>query len=128
VFGRKTDEALLKKATDVEIPQVLDYLETQLPAEGFLFGDLSVADISIAVFFRNAKFARYTVDAARWPKTAAFVERVLAQECLARLRPFEEKILRTPIAQHRAALAGIGVSITQETYGTDKPRVGLMRI
>src|ERR1051325_3090440 len=62
VFGRKTDEALLKKATEEEIPQVLDYLETQLPADGFLFGELGVADISIAVFFRNAAFARYKID------------------------------------------------------------------
>ncbi len=128
VFGRKTDEALLKKATDEEIPQVLGYIESQLPAHGFLFGDLTVADITIAAFFRNAGFARYKVDAARWPRTAAYVERVLAEDCLARLRPFEEKILRTPIPQHRAVLAEIGAVITKETYGTDKPRTGLMRI
>ena len=128
VFGRKTDEALLKKAIDEEIPQVLGYLESQLPAQGFLFGDLSVADIAIAVFFRNAGFARYTVDAARWPKSAAYVERVLAEDCLTRLRPFEEKILRTPIPQHRAVLAEMGASLTKESLGTDKPRAGLMRI
>ena len=36
---------------------VLDYLELQLPAEGFLFGSLGIADISIAVFLRNAALA-----------------------------------------------------------------------
>jgi len=37
------------------------------------------------------------VDATRWPRTAAFVDRVLAQECLAKLQPFEALMLRTPI-------------------------------
>ena len=85
---------------------------------GFAFGDFSIADIAIAAFFRNAAFARFRVDAARWPKTAAFVDRVLAMEAFAQLAPFEDRMLRTPIAQHRAALAEMGAPILAETYGT----------
>ena len=33
VWGEKTDEAILKQTLDHDIPHVLDYLETQLPAE-----------------------------------------------------------------------------------------------
>lgn len=128
VWGRKTNEEVLQKALTVEIPQVLNYLESQIPAEGFLFETLSVADISIAVFFRNAAFAKYRIDAARWPKTAAYVERVLLQDCLARLRPFEEKMIRTPVPKHRSALAELGAPLSGETYGSSTPRPGLMRI
>ena len=60
---------------------MLDYLESQLPEQGFLFGEIGVADIAIAAFFRNAAFSRYRVDAERWPRTAAFVERALGHEC-----------------------------------------------
>jgi hypothetical protein len=44
------------------------------------------------------------------------------------LQPFEERCLRTPIAQHRAALAAMGAPLTRETFGTDLPRRGVTRI
>ena len=128
VFGEKPDDAILKQALTEDIPNVLDYLESELPADGFLFGDLSIADIALAAFFRNAAFARYRVDAARWPKTARFVERTLAQDAFARLTPFEERTIRTPIAQHRSVLVEMGAPILVETYGTSAPRRGMMRL
>jgi hypothetical protein len=42
--------------------------------------------------------------------------------------PFEERSIRTPIATVRAALAELGAPLTAETYGTDTPRRGVMRI
>jgi glutathione S-transferase len=128
VWGKKTDEPVLNKTLAEDVPQVLDYLETQLPQQGFLFGSVSVADISIAAFFRNAAFARFRVDAGRWPRTAAFVERVLSLEAFARLKPFEDRLMRTPIPQHRAALAELGAPLSPESYATAVPRAGIMRI
>jgi len=128
VFGEKTDEAILKQTLSEDIPGVLDYLEYQLPADGFVFGDFSIADIGITVFFRNAAFAGYRVDAARWPKTAGFVDRVLAQDAFARLAPFEDRMIRTPIAKHRSVLAEMGAPILAESYGTSAPRRGVMRL
>jgi glutathione S-transferase len=127
VWGRKTDEQALQKTLSEEMPQVLGYLESQLPASGFCFGSLSIADISIAAFFRNAAFARYRPDPARWPRTAAFAERVLAQDCFERLKPFEERMMRVPIPRHREALAELGAPLMAETYGTATPRPGLLR-
>ena len=86
LWGEKTDQALLAKTLSEDIPAVLDYLEGELPVDGFLFGNLSIADISIACFFRNAAFARFRVDAARWPTTAAFIERVLRLDAFDRSR------------------------------------------
>jgi len=83
---------------------------------------------AIAVFFRNAAFARFTIDRARWPKTAAFVDRVLALPSFQKLRPFEDRCVCTPIAQHRTVLAELGAPLLAETYGTTSPRRGMMRI
>ena len=58
VWGRKTDEQILDRTLREEIPQVLDYLESQLPPEGFVFGAVSIADVSIVSFFRNAAMPR----------------------------------------------------------------------
>jgi glutathione S-transferase len=125
VWGEETNKQVLEQTLTRDIPHVLDYLETQLPAEGFTFGDLSIADIAIACFFRNAAFARFKVDPARWPKTAAFVDRVLGHEGFARLRPFEEKMIRTPPDRHREVLAAMGAPLTAESLGTATPRRGL---
>lgn len=128
VWGEPTDNAVLERTLSVEIPDVLNYLETQAPREGFLFGGVSIADISIACFFRNAAFARFRVDATRWPLTASFVERVLALDSFQKLKPFEERLMRTPIPQQRSVLVEMGAPVSSETYGTSAPRRGVMRI
>jgi glutathione S-transferase len=128
VWGRAADPAILEKTLAVDVPHVLDYLERQVPGEGFLVGALSIADISVACFFRNAQFVRFEVDAARWPRTAAFVDRVLRLDAFAVLKPIEERLLRVPPPRHRAALRDCGAPLTADTYGTDAPRKGLMRI
>lgn len=128
VWGTNTDQEALRQTLDEEIPQVLGYLESEVPEEGFLFGSPSIADIAIACPFRNAAFARYEIDRGRWPKTAGFVERVLALEAFERLMRFENRMMRTPIAEHRKVLGELGAPLMRETYGTDKPRRGMMQI
>lgn len=128
VWGEAPDEAVLKQTLEGDIPECLDYLEGELPEAGFLFGDLGVADLALAAPFRNAAFVRFTIDAARWPKSAAYVERVLRDEALAPLRPLEEISLRTPPPEARAALAALGAPIHAKTWGTASPRRGVMRI
>ncbi len=129
VFGVPTDEAVLSHAREVELPHVLDYLETQVPAQGFLFGEIGIADIAIAAFFRNAAFSRYRVDAERWPHTAGFVDRALGHECLSKLVPFEKASMSVPPPKQRSALEAAGAPLTAETLGTDAPpRRGIMSI
>jgi glutathione S-transferase len=127
VWGEPRDQAVLDRLVAEEIPPLLDYLETQLPAGGFLFGALCIADISIAAFLRNAAFARYGIDPARWPRTASHAERVLAQDCLARLQPFEAVMLRTPIRSQREALRQAGAPVSADTVGGREPRRGVAR-
>jgi len=128
VWGEQTDKSVVEKTLREDVPQVLDYLETQIPVEGFVFGTVSIADISIACFFRNAAFSQFQIDSARWPRTAAFVERILKLDSFEKLKLIEDRLLRTPLAQHRAALTEIGVPLTKATYGTTEPRRGIMRI
>jgi glutathione S-transferase len=127
VWGEKTDGEKLRQTLEVEVPSVLDYLEGELPAEGFLFGDaLGIADAAIAAFFRNAAFARFAPDPARWPRTAAFILRALASEPFARLAPYEDAAIRTPIPEHRRVLAELGAPLTAESFGRATPRRGIM--
>jgi len=128
VFGEPTNQEALAKTLSTDIPHILDYLETQAPPAGFAFGTLSIADISIAVFFRNASLARFRIDATRWPKTAAFVERVLATNSFQKLKVIEDRLIRIPPGEHRQVLGEMGITLTEESFGTTSPRRGLMRI
>jgi glutathione S-transferase len=127
IFGTKRDIESIERILRDELPGVLDYLEANLPRDGFLFGTPGIADISLAVSFRNLGFARQRIDAERWPVTASFVDRVLALPCLTKLQPFEELLMRTPVAKQRAALLEAGAPLTAETIGGETPRPGAMR-
>ncbi len=77
-FKQEPDEELVGKIIDRDLPPLLDYLEGQVPADGFLFGDFGMADLCIASPFFNAAYAGFEVDAARWPKLAGLIARVKA--------------------------------------------------
>ena len=126
VWREPPDEEMVRKAREEEIPSILDYLEAQLPPEGFLFGAVSLADIAIAAFFRNATFAHYAIDAQRWPRTADFVALTLALPAFEKLKPYEDLSLRTPVAELRPCLAAAGARLAAETVGLATPRRGLM--
>ncbi|HEY9130799.1 MAG TPA: glutathione S-transferase family protein [Dyella sp.] len=127
VFHEQSDDAVVMRAHEVEIPAALDYLETQMPADGFMFGALSIADISVATYFRTASFVRYTIDPERWPRVAAFVARVLALEPFQRLARYEDAMLRLPIGEQRELLAGMGAPLTEESYASGVARHGVGR-
>lgn len=128
VWGQKTDEALVARTLAEDVPPILDYLESLAPADGCLFGAMSIADVSIGALFRNAAFVRVRPDPARWPRTAALVERIHASDPFRRLAPIEETMLRTPPVKQREALAALGVRLTAETCGTSTPRKGPMSV
>jgi len=85
VFKRPVNEEAVDKIINENLPPLLDYVEGQVPADGFIFGDLTVADLALASPFVNAGYARYTIDAARWPKVSALVERVKSHSAVAPL-------------------------------------------
>ena len=128
VWGEPGDQARIDKAVNEDIPAALDYLESEVPADGFLFGDIGVADISIASFFRNGSYAGFSVDASRWPRTAGFVERTLAHPCIADLLRFEDVQRSADIKGRRQALLDAGAKLTETTLAVREPRKGMMTL
>jgi glutathione S-transferase len=129
VWGEPGDPARIEKTLAEDLPRELDWLEGELPENGFLFGGgIGLADIAIATFFRNGAHVGLEADRARWPRTAGFVERALAQPCFADLLPFERVQLGTSPAGRRQALLAAGAPLTAETMATREPRKGVMRL
>jgi glutathione S-transferase len=125
IWGQKGDHARIDRTLTREMPAVLDYLETQVPAKGFFFGEIGLADVAIATFFRNAAWAKFVVDAARWPKTAAFVSRALGHQAFTHLQRFEDVQYNASFAGRCNALEEAGAPITIETMNGTTPRWGI---
>lgn len=83
-LGREGDMAAADTAERDELPPLLDYLERVLPDSGWLVEDrLTLADIAVASPFANLVHLGIGVDAARHPRLAAWVEKMLARPSFA---------------------------------------------
>ena len=79
-FNQQPNLEEIQKVIDNEIPPLFDYLEGEIGNNEYLVGNkFSIADIGVATIFVNYGFAGYSVDAKRWPKLAAYVNRVLSR-------------------------------------------------
>ena len=84
-LGRPGDKEAARQAELNDLPPVLDYLETVVPGDGgYLVGDsLTLADIAVAGPFANFRHTNTRVDPAKYPRTVAYVDRMLARPSLA---------------------------------------------
>lgn len=129
IFGAARDLAAIQDTLVSEFPLVMDQLEAWAPASGFVGGAApGLADLSVAGHFANLRWARVTADAARWPRTCAWIARVEAQSPLGRLNAIGEKLLRVPPTGHRPVLEAMGVAVCTETLGGDAPVRGPMTV
>ena len=126
VFGKPRDKAKIANTVAEEVPQVMAYLEKIAPVEGFLSAQVSIADIAVAVPFANLRWARVELERRRWPNTLGWVERTSATPGLAGVTRLAEQLTRTPMHQHRTALAEMGVALTPHSLAAATPRPGVM--
>lgn len=77
-FNQEPDEMLVTKIINEQLPPMLDYLEGELPAQGFKFKHFGMADLAITSPFINAEYAGYSVDSSHWPKLASLINSVKA--------------------------------------------------
>jgi glutathione S-transferase len=100
-MGRPGDENAARTAESDELPPILDYLETIVPeGNGYLVRDsLTLADIAVAGPFVNLKHLAVELDAARRPKTVAYVERILSRPSFAPLVEKEIALLERTAPQ-----------------------------
>ncbi len=123
VLGKERDTERIARAVTQELPKVMDYLEQHAPAEGFLFGEISMADLAVAVFEPNLRWSRVELDKARWPKATAWMARVLEVPAVASVTKLGGMLMRaSSLDQHRSLLAEAGVAVTETTLATPKPQ------
>jgi len=92
-FKRDPIQSDIDTALETEIPEILDYLATQL-TDNYLVGDsLTLADIAIDGLFIALHHCDYIIDANRWPKVAAYNDRLLSIDSFKKTLVLELQIL-----------------------------------
>jgi glutathione S-transferase len=80
IMKGESDESICRVALAERIPPVLDHLDSIVgDGDGVVEGGFSIADIALASPFVNFAHAGERVDASRWPRLAAYLERVHAR-------------------------------------------------
>ena len=84
IFKQETNQAVIDQALKQELPKIFDYLTQCLGEDEFMVGGaFSIADIALTSSFVNFAIAGERLDTERWPRIAAYVERVHSIPCYA---------------------------------------------
>ena len=84
VLKQETDQQAIDHLLGSALPKVLDYLTGCLGDDEYMVGgEFSLADIALTSPFVNFALAGESVDGARWPAIASYVERVHGLSCYA---------------------------------------------
>lgn len=126
VFKREPDPAKIAEVTDTLLPQALDWIESQAPERGFLFDHVCMADFTYACFFRNAAIAGWTVDPARWPRTAGWLTRIAATPVFSKTMEYEAAIIGARSHERADAMRAVGAKISAKSYGGREPQASIM--
>ena len=95
IMRREPDEGVCQATLTEKLPPLFDYLEKEIGDREFLVGgQFSIADIAVGTMFVNFAHCGEAVDAARWPKLAAFVKRLHARPSFKALVDEEAPVIR----------------------------------
>jgi glutathione S-transferase len=73
VMKQEPDEARVAKGLERELPPVLDYVESQLPADReTVLARFGIADVALGAQLGTLTLSGIELDAKRWPRTARY--------------------------------------------------------
>ncbi len=93
MFNREPIQADIDKAVNEELPAIFDYLEREIEGEYLLASGLSLGDIAIGSIAVALVHSQYSCDAARWPKTAAYLQGLHRSALFANIIEDEKRLL-----------------------------------
>ena len=95
--NQPADESVVADCIANRVPPVFDYIESQLPQQGFFFGDISVADIAVGTATINAGYSDFEVNSQLWPRVSAHLKLVkehpVVRKCMETEKPLIDALL-----------------------------------
>ena len=91
LYKQPSDEAIVERQMTMLVPPVFDYLESEVPEAGWMLGaPFGIADISLGTVFVQLRHCNESIDPGRWPRLAAYAERLFGRPSFAALLAEEE--------------------------------------
>jgi glutathione S-transferase len=129
IWGEERDLDGYRDALAGPVVEIMNYLESVAPENGFLFSGIGLGDISVSVLFRNMRYARWTPDPKRWPKTAAWVDGCEANSAMATGIAWADALMTVPVSGQRMKAMELGAPVADRTYLADgAPKRGPMTV
>jgi glutathione S-transferase len=128
VWKEPRDDDAIAETLRNDLPSVMDYLESVAPEDGFVCGDLAIADIAVAVHFANLRWSRTALDLLPWPKATAWIDRVERTPALAKFTTLAERAMTVRRAERRALFGEMGIALTETTFASEGFRKGPMSV
>ena len=92
-FKRESNLEEIELARSKEIPDIFDYLESELD-DNYLVGDqFGHADLCVGSMLTVLQYCDLQCDASQWPKTAAYIDRVVGSDLFAPIIADEKAML-----------------------------------
>jgi glutathione S-transferase len=78
-WEKKSDQIIIDRLLNIEIPKILKYLEENVPKEGYMFGEnhITIADISITCFVHNLFISKAKFDVEQYLFIFSYVNQIL---------------------------------------------------
>ncbi len=116
VWKVSRDDVAITNTLNEELPSAMDYLESIALDDGFVCGDLAVADIAVAVHFANMCWWHTAADLSPWSKTTAWIDRVEQTPALANLTVLAEWTMAARGAERRVLYGEMGIPLVDATF------------
>jgi len=94
LFKRASNQEEIDLAINEELPEIFSYLEGQLQNEYLVGNQLTVADIAVCGAFISMMHCDVYCDADRWPKVAAYIDRVTTEEIFKQVLNEERMVMK----------------------------------
>ena len=82
-FNRESNLEEIELAKSKELPDIFDYLESQLYSDYLIGDEFGHADLCVGASLVSLQHCDIQCDANQWPKTAAYIDRVVGSELFA---------------------------------------------
>lgn len=93
-LGKPGDKAMADKAEAEELPPILAWLESAVPASGYLVGEnLTLADIAIASTCVNLDHCSNALRSGEYPRLVAYLEKIHSRPSFANMIAKEKAFL-----------------------------------
>lgn len=91
------DEAMIAQG-EAEMVPLMAWLESQVPADGWLVGEFSIADIAIASVLTTLGYGEVAPDGEQHPRTVAWLERVRSRPSWQKVAAIEAETIKAFMA------------------------------